>query len=332
MTSTRTRSGLAAKRFSFSAVTATVALLALTACGASAPASSSNASGDSSVSSSTSATSGTITVEHAQGSTEVPVNPENVYVFDLGVLDTMEALDVKAAGVPEAVFPASLKEYESVDKIGNMKEPDFEAISEGAPDLIIISGRTAGSYEELSKIAPTIDLTVDQNDALNSFEKNAEIVGDIFNKGDEVESKLADIDAKIEEVSAKAPEAGKSLIVMSSAGELTAYGAASRFGIVHDILKFPVAADVKVDGAHGEAISFEYIKEKNPEILFVIDRDAAVGTATGAANAVLDNELVKSTDAAKNDKIIQLDATNWYIVGYGLNNTLSMIDEVAKAL
>lgn len=316
------------------ATLAATALLALTACGAPQAATSteSNSSNSSQSASATSADSGKITVNHAQGSTEVPTNPQNVYVFDLGVLDTMQALGLKASGIPETVLPASLQDFANAEKIGSMKEPDFEAISEGAPDLIIISGRTAGSYKELSKIAPTIDLSVDQKDALNSFKKNAETVGQIFGKTQEVETKLNEIDTKIADVAEKGKDAGKSLVVMSSAGELTAYGAGSRFGIIHDILKFPIAADIKSEGPHGEAVSFEYIKDKNPANLFVIDRDSAMGTATGAANAVLDNELVKSTDAAKNNKIIQLDATNWYNVGYGLNNTKSMIDEVAKAL
>lgn len=320
-----------ATRTSFAALTATIALFAVTACGASAPAAS-NSNNASASSSSTVASGSTITVSHAQGSTQVPANPQNVYVFDLGVLDTMNALGLKATGIPETVLPASLKDFQGATKIGSMKEPDFEKISEGAPDLIIISGRTAGSYGELSKIAPTIDLSVDQKDALNSFKKNAEIIGDIYGKKAEVDAQLKEIDAKIAEVSAKGKDAGKSLVVMSSAGELTAYGAGSRFGLVHDILKFPTAADIKSQGPHGEAVSFEFIKEKNPGILFVVDRDSAMGTATGSSNAVLDNELVKSTDAAKNNKIIQLDATNWYNVGYGLNNTKSMIDEVAKAL
>ena len=72
-------------------------------------------------------------MEHAQGTTDVPVNPETVYTFDLGVLDSLDALGVEVDGVPEAVYPESLAQYgeRSYTKIGSMKEPDFEAISEG---------------------------------------------------------------------------------------------------------------------------------------------------------------------------------------------------------
>ncbi len=84
--------------------------------------------------------------------------------------------------------------------------------------------------------------------------------------------------------------------------------------------------------AHGEAISFEFLKSNNPDTLYVIDRDSAMGTAGEASSAVLDNELVKSTNAAKNNKVVNLDSTAWYMVGYGLNNLHTMIDEVAAGL
>jgi iron complex transport system substrate-binding protein len=301
------------------------ALLALTACGGDAGASAGASS----------STGATISVEHAQGTTEnVPVNPETVFVFDLGVLDTMNALGIEADGVPEAEFPESLSKYAGADytKIGSMKEPDFEAIAAGDPDLIIISGRTAAAYPELSEIAPTVDLSVDMAQPIESFTEQATTVGRIFGQEDAVAGKLKAIDEQVEATKAKAADAGKGLIVLTSGGETTAYGAGSRFGLIHDVLGVPTAADVKSEGAHGESVSFEFIKETNPDLLFVIDRDAAVGTEGAAASAVLDNELVASTNAAKNGKIVSLDPAAWYLVGYGLNNLPAMIGAVADAL
>jgi iron complex transport system substrate-binding protein len=277
----------------------------------------------------------TITVEHAQGSTSgVPVNPETVYTFDLGVLDTMDALGVEPAGVPKAAYPEALKKFseDRFAKIGSLKEPDFEAISAGAPDLIIISGRTAGAYEELSKIAPTIDLTLDASTPMESFKAQTVTLGKIFGKEAQVTEKLAAIDAKIGETKTKAAAAGKGLIVLTSGGEVTAYGAGSRFGIIHDVLGVKSAADITADAAHGQAVSFEFLKETNPDILYVINRDSATGSDATASNAVLDNDLVRSTTAAKNGKVVSLDPASWYVVGYGLNNVQAMIDAVAGSV
>ncbi|WP_163165230.1 siderophore ABC transporter substrate-binding protein [Arthrobacter sp. Alg241-R88] len=304
------------------ALAAGAALLTVTACGGSATATPADEAT-------------TITVEHAQGSTaNVPVNPEKVFTFDLGVLDTLDALGVEPAGVPEAAYPETLSKYADAkySKIGSLKEPDFEAVSAGEPDLIIISGRTAGAYEELSKIAPTIDLSIDAAQPMESFKAQTEKLGTIFDKAADVEEKLAAVDATISDTKAKAADAGKGLIVLTSGGELTAYGAGSRFGIIHDVLGVPTAADVKVDGSHGEAISFEYIKQANPDILYVINRDTAVGNEASAANPILDNELVQSTNAAKNNKVVNLDPAGWYVVGYGLNNIKAMVDAVAESV
>jgi iron complex transport system substrate-binding protein len=304
------------------ALAAGAALLTVTACGGSATA---TPAGEAT----------TITVDHAQGSTaNVPVNPEKVFTFDLGVLDTLDALGVEPAGVPEAAYPEALSKYSDAKytRIGSLKEPDFEAVSAGDPDLIIISGRTAGAYEELSKIAPTIDLSIDAARPMESFKAQTEKLGTIFNKSAEVEEQLAAVDATVSDTKAKAATAGKGLIVLTSGGEVTAYGAGSRFGIIHDVLGVPTAADVKVDGSHGEAISFEYIKQANPDILYVINRDTATGGDASAANPILDNELVKSTNAAKNNKVINLDPAGWYIVGYGLNNVKAMVDAVAASV
>jgi iron complex transport system substrate-binding protein len=304
------------------ALAAGASLLALTACGGSTEAGAAAANGK------------TVSITHAQGTTEVPVNPETVFTFDLGVLDSMTALGLEADGVPETKYPEALAKYNdaAVTKIGSMKEPDFEAISNGNPDLIIITGRTAASYEELSKIAPTVDLTVDAAKPLESFKEQAGKLGAIFDVDSKVDEKLAALDTKIADAKAKSANAGKGLIIMTSGGELTAYGAGSRFGLIHDVLGVSTVADIKSEGSHGESISFEFLKTNNPDTLYVVDRDSATGTSGEAAKAVLDNELVAATNAAKNDKIVNLDSNAWYMIGYGLDNTSKMIDEVASAL
>jgi iron complex transport system substrate-binding protein len=81
---------------------------------------------------------------------------------------------------------------------------------------------------------------------------------------------------------------------------------------------------------HGDAISFEFILEANPDMLFVIDRDAATGS--GAAAAILDNELVAETTAWKNGDVVYIDPVRAYIVNGGLISFGIMADQVAEAL
>ncbi|BBE23513.1 hypothetical protein MN0502_23960 [Arthrobacter sp. MN05-02] len=221
---------------------AAAATLALTACGGSSEAADEPAAAS------------TVSIEHAQGTTEVPVDPETVFTFDLGALDTLDALGVDVAGVPQGTLPDQLSAYEGGDitNIGSMKEPDFEAIAAAAPDLIIISGRVADSYGELSEIAPTIDLSVDATDPIASFTEHTESLGRIFGAEDEVAERLGALDTRIAETKEAAASAGDGLILLTSAGEVTAYGTGSRFGLIHDVLGVEPAAAVKNEGTHGE--------------------------------------------------------------------------------
>ena len=82
---------------------------------------------------------------------------------------------------------------------------------------------------------------------------------------------------------------------------------------------------------HGQNISPEFIAEKNPEYLFVIDRGAVVG-GQSSAEQIVETTLVKNTKAYKNDNIIYLDANYWYLSGGGLISVSEMIRQIEKAL
>lgn len=277
-----------------------------------------------------------ITVSHAQGETKLTTHPEKVVVLDFGVLDSLDALGVDSVvGLAKQGAPKFLEEYTGKDyqDVGTMQEPDIEKIAELDPDVILIGGRTASKYAELNAIAPTVDLTVGSEDYLASFKEVSTTIGEIFGKTDEVEEKLADIDEKIEQTKSDAKDAKNALIVLVSGGKLSAFGPGSRFGFVHDVLGVPAASpDLQVD-RHGQAISNEFVAQTNPQMMFVVDRDAAIGEQSGqSAEQVLDNDLVKGTDAAKDDAITYLNGQRWYIVGAGLNNLPEMIDEVSGAI
>ena len=91
-------------------------------------------------------------------------------------------------------------------------------------------------------------------------------------------------------------------------------------------------ANVK-DGDHGgDSVSFEFILETNPDWLFVIDRDAGTGESTGAAAALLDNELVNQTNAAKAGHIVYLDPQAAYITMNGYGAVMLLLDQVLAGL
>lgn len=277
----------------------------------------------------------TMTVTHELGETEVPKNPEKVVVFDFGILDTLDQLGVESvAGVAQGNIPTYLEQYEDTEKyenIGTLKEADFEAIHAMDPDLIIISGRQAEMYNEFSDIAPTIHLGVDTTDYMNSFTTNMETVGEIFGKEAEVEKELAAINEQIEGIKEKtASSEEKGLIVLANEGKVSAYGAASRFGIIHDVFGVKQADEGIEASTHGQSITYEYILDTNPDMMFVVDRNAAVGNDASAKDS-LENELVQKTNAYQNDKIIYLDPDYWYLSGGGLQSVSEMVNAIGSA-
>lgn len=279
---------------------------------------------------------GTVTVVHTLGETEVPKNPKNVVVMDFGILDAMDALGIEVAGLPlSGTLPEYLSDYaneEVYTNIGSLKEIDLEKVFEIEPELIIIGGRQASYYEELSKIAPTVQLSVDASDYMNSFTTSMNYLGEIFGKEEEVATKLEAVQASMKEIAEKAAAKDvNGLIVLANGDAFSVYGKGSRFGIIHNEFGIkPVDETIEVS-THGQNASFEYIVEQNPDYLFIVDRTAATG-GEGTAPAMFDNELIQSTDAYKNGRIVYLDPVVWYTSGGGFTSTEIMLEEINNAL
>lgn len=277
----------------------------------------------------------TVTVKHELDETPVNKNPAKVIVFDLGVLDTLDKLGIDVVGVAQSSnIPSYLEKYTSdeYENIGSLKEPDFDKISEIDPDLIIISGRQATVYDELTKLGPTIHLGVDDDRYMDSFKENMEVIGEIFGKEDVVKEELAKIDQSIEDLKAIVEDRDeKALIILANDDKISAYGPKSRFGLIHDVFGIPAVDEGIEESTHGSNVTFEYVMEQNPDLLYVVDRSAAVGDEP-AAKKIVENKLVENTTAFKNDQITYLNPEIWYLSGGGLVSVAEMINEIATSL
>ncbi|WP_369973825.1 siderophore ABC transporter substrate-binding protein, partial [Rummeliibacillus sp. POC4] len=265
---------------------------------------------------------------------KVPKNPKKVVAYDMGFLDTLDTLGVKIAGVPQDSIPTYLKKYEGseYENVGSLKEPDFEKLATIAPDVIFISGRQASLYKEFSEIAPTVYVGLDTANYIDSFKKNTELAGQIFDKEDQVKDELSKIDDTIAKVQGETKDLDKkSLIILGSEGKISAYGPASRFGLIHDVFGFKAADEGIEVSTHGQNVSYEYVLEKNPDIIFVVDRDAVVAEGASAKKDI-ENDIVKKTTAYKESKIIYLNPEVWYLSGGGLQSVAEMAKEVESAL
>lgn len=269
------------------------------------------------------------------GEVRVPLSPKRVVVFNLAALDILDemGLETNVIGFPKGVVPEYLQKFkndESITNTGSLKEPNFQIVNELKPDLILIGTRQQADYKEFSKIAPTLLHHADYEDYIGSISENLIRLGKIFqmeNKAEKLnEAMLQNLSQhKISEE--KNPPKG--LIVMFNKGKFSAYGKASRFGFIHDYFGVaPVSENLEVS-THGNSISSEYIQEQNPEILYIIDRNAAI-SQDEIDKSSIENPLVQQTEAFKNNKIIYLNPEVWYLAGGGLHSIKIMAEEISQ--
>ena len=279
----------------------------------------------------------TVQITDANGEkAELKKNPKRVVVFDYGVADILKNLGVDAVvGLPKnGKMPEILSNY-SDDKytnVGSLKETDFEAVESLNPDLIIIGGRQAEDIDSFKEIAPTVNLAVDGQDYMNSFKSVVTDLGKLFDKEDEAKKAIDEIEAKIEKVNKTVKEKGLTAsVVMANEGNISAFSAKSRYGLIYNGLGFTEADKNIDDSTHGQQVSFEYFLENKSDYVFVVDRGAVTGKGE-AASKLFDNEVMNKTEVAKNGNIVYLNSVIWYTMTGGIESTNQMIDEIADAV
>lgn len=276
-----------------------------------------------------------VNITHELGTVEVPLHPKRVVVLDFGELENLDAIGIKPVGIAKVGMPVYLKKFKddtSIADVGSIVEINLEKINELKPDLIILGGRLRDSYEALSKIAPTIYPAWDTNNMLGALEKNANDIGKIFGREADMQKAFDEIKNKAEFVRTKASKSDmKALILLHNNGRFSAYGSKSRFGIIHDVMGIKEARMGLSTHIHGNVASNELIQQINPDILYVIDRSAAIGDKP-LKKEDIENKLVRETKAFKNGKIIYLNSEAWYSSGTGFSSVNIMIDEIDKSL
>lgn len=270
---------------------------------------------------------------------EVDYDPQRIAILDMASLDILDALGVGDRVVGTASTSLDyLQNYinDEIDNLGTIKEADLEAVMACEPDVIFIGGRLASSYDALSEIAPVVYLATDTElGVVESVRKNAETIASLFGLEDEVDTLMADFDSRVSALAEFA--AGKTAIVgMVTSGSYNVLGNDGRCSIIGREIGFEnIGVDAQIDtSTHGNEASFEFIVEKAPEYIFVMDRDAAIGTeGAKLAQEIMENELVMGTDAYKNGNIVYLaHPAVWYTAEGGITALDLMLSDLESEL
>ena len=212
----------------------------------------------------------------------------------------------------------------------------MEAVMACEPDIIFIGGRLSKSYDDLSEIAPVVYLATDiEKGIVESVGANARTIASIFGLEDQVDDKMAGFGDRIAALRSFAE--GKNAIVgLVTSGGLNVLGNDGRCSVIGREIGFEnIGVDANIDtSTHGNEASFEFIVEKNPQYLFIMDRDAAI-QSEGAklAQEIVENELVMGTDVYKNGNIIYLaHPAVWYTAEGGITALDLMLQDLETEL
>ena len=271
---------------------------------------------------------------------EVPYDAQRIAVLDMACLDILDRLGLGGRVVGSASTSLDyLQDYVtdgSIANLGTIKEANLEAVMACEPDVIFIGGRLSSTYDALSEIAPVVFLATDTEIGLvESVRKNAGIIASMFGLEDQVDGMMADFDARISAL-AEFAENKTAIIGMCTSGGFNVLGNDGRCSLIGVEIGFEnIGVDADIDtSTHGNEASFEFLVEKAPDYVFVMDRDAAIGTeGAQLAQEIIENELVKGTEAYQNGNIVYLvHPAVWYTAEGGIHALDLMLQDMETAL
>ncbi|PRY64158.1 iron complex transport system substrate-binding protein [Vreelandella songnenensis] len=260
---------------------------------------------------------------------------ERVATFDLGSLDTLDALGLsdQVVGVPKSSLPEYLEQYgaDDITDIGGLRSPDIEALANSKPHLILFTGRQGEWQREMEVIAPALNTGVQGDDYLATFDDNVRQLASRLHAEARAEEALETLHGEIEAQRDALSDAPRTLVVTHNDGNLTL----NQHPVVHDVLgvkalDMPDSVTSETRGSRTfTPLSFEAIGEIDPAVVLVVDRSAAIGNEPADLEA-LEHDL---TDAGASDvRLVSLTPALWYLSGGGLQSLAMQVEEVTAAL
>lgn len=271
-------------------------------------------------------------VETVRGAAQVPEQVNSLAVYDIAALDSLKALGIQPKGVIKDVYVDYLADMpkKAEVNIGTIKDPDLEALNGMRPDLIVIGGRMAPNYDVLSKVGPTLDMTLNSKEAFKQGFDRITAYGKIFKKEEAAATLIANLESALKQTQEAVKGKGNALMIMVNGPKIASFGAESRFGYLFNEIGIEPADLNKNDATHGQPVSFEFIQKLNPDWVIVMDRTSAINAKGENAKVVLDNALLKNTTAFSKNQVIYLDASS-YLSSGGYQQLMSELELLTQA-
>lgn len=255
----------------------------------------------------------TVTIEDIHGKQEVPINPKSVAALDNRTFATLAEWEIPLVAAPKAIMPQDNPYVtdDSIVDIGNHREPDFEALVAAGPEVVIVGQRFGTHYDTIKELLPEsiiLDFSWDVESSgdktgenlITMLKQSTQDLGKIFQKESQADALIADLDSSMEAVKTAYNSDKKIMGLITTGGEMgySAPGSGRVWGPLFQVFNMSEALSLDKAGANhmGEDISVEAIAQANPDILLVLDRDAALSSVE---NKIPAQEVIEKSPALK---------------------------------
>lgn len=261
-----------------------------------------------------------VEVVDARGTHSVPKNAKSIVVLDSRAFKTLADWGIRPEVAPKAVMPKTNPIFsdDQVKDIGNHREPNLELVAAANPEIIVVGQRFGKYYDELKKLVPNavvLDLNIDLKgdnpgeQLVKGLKHNTEVLGKIYGKEAQAKELIENFDNEVSKAKALKLDDQKFMGLIVTGGKIS-YSAPKTgrvWGPVFDLLKLTPSLEVKnASSDHkGDDIGVEAIAQSNPDVMLVLDRDAALANAKSlpATDVLKGSAALKETNAIKNNKV-----------------------------
>jgi iron complex transport system substrate-binding protein len=276
----------------------------------------------------------TITVTDARGDIEIPESP--VRIVDLsGNSDILSILGYKVIGTANSdaydytKLPSYLEEtLQGATILGySMQDTmDVEAIMNLTPDLIVISTVQEKMYDQLNQIAPTVMIQLEALD----WKEDVKAFAKVFNKEEIASSWLENYEKKAKEsgeiIKGTYGEDLSYLSFLASGGQFYVFDGAGFGSVLYQDMGLnkpvgmPEQSDISLP-----VVTYEGLASIQADYIFVIATDEDL-------RVLEDNAIWNSLAAVKEEKIVRIPASPYFVQGYSSIGREVLLDEIVEML
>ncbi|MEH7451507.1 ABC transporter substrate-binding protein [Gottfriedia acidiceleris] len=275
----------------------------------------------------------TVTIEHAMGTTKVPVNPKRVVILTNEGTEALLALGVKPVGAVKSWtgnpwYDHISKDMDGVEVVGVESEVNLEKIAGLKPDLIIGNKmRQEKVYEQLSAIAPTVFAETLRGD----WQENFKFYAKVLNKEEQGNKVLADYSKRVDDLKAELGDKvnQKISMVRFMGADVRIYHQDTFSGVILKQLGFQRPEEQNAPDFAERGVTKERIPAMDGDYLFYFTFDDGKESGSKLEKEFTEDPLFKKLNASKNGHVIKVNDVTWNTAG-GIKAAYLMLDDIEK--